>query len=69
MVEPLLYRRHRAHGMRAESWDEVRDVWRWIRRTALPAWRQPELRHRWVDHAANRLGRVVGSIRHRTMFL
>jgi glycosyltransferase involved in cell wall biosynthesis/GT2 family glycosyltransferase len=69
MVEPLLYRRHREHGMEAESWDDVRATWGWLAQNALAAWQKPELRIRWVDHAANRVGRVVGSIRHRARFL
>jgi hypothetical protein len=55
--------------MAAESLEQVAATWRWLGRTALTAWRDPTQRHRWTDHAAHRAGRVVGSIRHRTLFL
>jgi hypothetical protein len=55
--------------MPAEPLDAVREEWRWLARKAWPAWKDVDLRIRWTDHAAHRVGRVVGSLRHRTMFL
>ncbi|MBV9950969.1 MAG: glycosyltransferase, partial [Acidimicrobiia bacterium] len=68
-TEPQLYRRHREHGMRAESREEVIAIWRWLARKSTTAWRDPTQRIRWTDHAAHRAGRLVGSLRHRTMYL
>lgn len=69
LSEPALYARHRSHGMPRGSLQEAAESWRWRWTSALPAWRQPELRVRWVYRTANGVGRVVGSIRNRVAFL
>ena len=69
MTEPLLYRRHRDRGQPAASPREALETWRWLWRNAPAAWRDPTLANRWLANAALRSGRVVGSVRHRSMFL
>jgi glycosyltransferase involved in cell wall biosynthesis len=68
-AEPLLYRRHRAHGMASEPASNVADEWRWLAHNARRALREPELRYRWTANAARRVGRVIGSVRHRALYL
>ena len=68
-AEPFLYRRHRHRGMGAEPPREVLEVWRWLARNARAARRDPALRYRWTAVAAQRTGRLLGSIRHRARFL
>jgi len=68
-TEPLLYRRHRDHGLQPAPREEVLDTWRWLWNNAGNAWTDESMRHRWLANAALRAGRVVGSIRHRTVFL
>jgi glycosyltransferase involved in cell wall biosynthesis len=67
--EPGLYRRHRARGMPRAERGEVVVQWRWL-------WRRiPQVlsgrcdRHQWAHHAGKRLGRVLGSVRHRSLYL
>lgn len=68
-AEPLLYRRHRAHGMPREPLSNVLNEWRWVVRNARSALREPNLRYRWAANAAQRFGRVVGSFRHGAVYL
>ncbi len=68
-AEPLLYRRHRAHGMAGEPRSHVADEWRWLVRNARAALKEPDLRYRWTANAAKRVGRLVGSLRHRALYL
>jgi glycosyltransferase involved in cell wall biosynthesis len=66
--QPLLYRRHRANGMRRRDAAEVARVW--LRLAA----RSPELfgtrieRRRWCERFAHACGRIAGSIEFRTLF-
>jgi glycosyltransferase involved in cell wall biosynthesis len=69
LTAPLLYRRHRRRGMRADSKAEVVTSWRWLVVNAPLVWKAPDARHQWISHAAHRAGRVVGSLRHRTRYL
>lgn len=69
MTEPLLYRRHRHRGLQAAPYPEVLETWRWLWRNAPVALRDPALSNRWLANAARRSGRVVGSARHRSLFL
>jgi glycosyltransferase involved in cell wall biosynthesis len=68
-VEPLIYRRHRRRGMRRASATEVIDTYKWLLRTAPRLVGDPSVRYRWVAAVAQRSGRVVGSLRHRALFL
>jgi len=67
--EPLLYSRHRHRGMSPASRQEAVDAWRWILRNAPGAMTDPSLTNRWLANAARRSGRVVGSLRYRSLFL
>ena len=67
--EALLYRRHRHHGMQAESVRDVAGVWRQLVVESPRVLRDPMLRYEWTATAAKRAGRVAGSIRHRARFL
>jgi len=69
LTVPLLYRRHRRRGMRAESKAQVLASWRWLASGAATAWRSPDTRNQWIATAAHRAGRLAGSLRHRTRFL
>ncbi len=68
-AEPALYRRHRARGMARQPRQEVIDEWRWLMNNVGTVRSEPELRNRWTATAALRVGRVVGSLRHRALFL
>jgi hypothetical protein len=67
--QPLLYRKHRAHGMPRRNAAEVAKVW--LRLAA----RSPELvasrdeRRHWCERFAHACGRIVGSLEFRTLFL
>lgn len=63
-----LYLRHRAHGMRRAS---MSDVLKELAFLIVRAYRlrDPAFRRFWVVVAARRLGHLVGSIRHRVLFL
>ena len=66
--DPKLYRRFRHRGMPAPgSWDAL-DGWRDLAAGARRH-RSPDVRARWVRFAARRAGRVVGSVRDRTLTL
>jgi glycosyltransferase involved in cell wall biosynthesis len=67
--EPLLYVHHKERGMEAERLGDVAREWWWLARNARAALREPETQHRWTAKAAERAGRLVGSVRHRTVFL
>jgi glycosyltransferase involved in cell wall biosynthesis len=67
--EPALYRRHGRRGMPRDTSAQVRETWAWLLRELPNAARRREARPRWVAHAATRVGRVVGSVAHRTRFL
>jgi glycosyltransferase involved in cell wall biosynthesis len=68
-AEPYLYRRHSASGMPRDPLNEVLSTYRWLLETATKAARDTEFRYSWLAIGAKRAGRVVGSLRHRTVFL
>jgi glycosyltransferase involved in cell wall biosynthesis len=65
----MLYRDFRASGMPPSDVREAASLWRFILRRAPRAVTSYEFRGRWVRIAAGRLGRVVGSVRHRSFYL
>ena len=65
---PMLYRDFRAAGMRWQPMATLR-AWRHTARLLRPALRTPADRLRLARHLAYLSGRVVGSIRYRTVFL
>jgi glycosyltransferase involved in cell wall biosynthesis len=68
MADVLLYKRYRAHGLRARSlWHAARGYRGLLRRT--PALARRTSRGIWLRDAAHRWGRVQGSIRERVLFL
>jgi len=67
--EPLLYARHRERGLDAERLGDVAREWWGLARNARTALRHPEAHHGWTAKTAQRAGRFVGSVRHRTIFL
>jgi glycosyltransferase involved in cell wall biosynthesis len=69
IYEPGLYRRHRDHGMPRETRAKVIARYRWLWRNTPGAVRGEINRYRWIHHAGQRLGRVVGSVKHRVVFL
>ncbi len=69
VAEAALHRRHRRHGMAAESSAAVRSVWRELATNAPILLHEPDRRYEWVATVAKRAGRVAGSLRHRTVFL
>jgi glycosyltransferase involved in cell wall biosynthesis len=69
VAEPGLYRRHRARGMPRASRSEVIGMYRWLI-TSMPdllAGRRD--RHQWAHHAGKSIGRLIGSARHRVVYL
>ena len=69
LSEPLLYARHRDRGMDAERLTDVAREWWWLARNARTGLLEPEAQHRWIAKSAQRAGRLLGSVRHRTVFL
>ena len=66
---PLLYRRFRAVGMPRSSQREAFSAWVWLVRRAPRAVLSWQFRGGWLRRAGMRSGRLVGSIRHRVLFL
>src|SRR5579884_2014950 len=64
--EPRLHRLHRARGMGRAGREEVVVEWRWLWRRIPAVVSGRGDRHQWAHHAGKRLGRVIGSARHRT---
>lgn len=62
---PALYRTYRAAGMPPPDNGWAFTVWRRLLRTLPDLWHSRERRGRWVQLAAFRLGRAVGSVRAR----
>jgi hypothetical protein len=69
MAEAGLYRRHREHGMPRADAADVRAQYRWLVRTFPDVVRGRADAYRWAHHAGKRIGRVVGSVRNRTVYL
>jgi glycosyltransferase involved in cell wall biosynthesis len=66
---PALYLRHRDHGMRLPTVDEVKQRYSYVGRGLLrDAW-SPSLRVQWTYEAAFCAGRIVGALRHRVLYL
>jgi GT2 family glycosyltransferase len=64
---PVLYCRFRADGLRRDL-PLAAKTWAWLIVTT-PRLVQPEFRDRWARVAGWRTGRLVGSVRHRVLFL
>lgn len=69
LSEPLLYVHHKRRGLEAERLGDVAREWWCFARNARTALREPETQHRWMAKTAERAGRFVRSVRHRTVFL
>jgi glycosyltransferase involved in cell wall biosynthesis len=67
--EPLLYQRYRQHGLCRPGLPGVLRRWAWLVVAAPGANRSPERRGRWLVTAGFSVGRLQGSLRHRTLFL
>ena len=64
-----LFRRFRAAGMARPSPVHAAMTWTWLLVTLAPALGTSAGRGRWVATAANRWGRLAGSIRYRVAVL
>lgn len=64
---PMLYRRFRGDGLRAEPVLAVK-TWAWLL-VSMPRLYQPEFRDHWARLAGWRVGRLVESVRLRVVFL
>jgi GT2 family glycosyltransferase len=60
---PALYRKFRADGMPKSSTREAAQAWLEICVLWLVAWRSPRTRRGWTKLAAQRAGRIAGSLR------
>jgi hypothetical protein len=69
IAEPGLYRRHRERGMPRATATEVVEQYRWLCRTLPDVVAGCRDRHQWAHHAGKRIGRVIGSIRNRVVYL
>lgn len=67
--ESGLYRRHRDKGMSRATVAEVIAQYRWLLRRAPRAIAGQSNRHQWAHHAGKRLGRLIGTVRYRTVYL
>jgi glycosyltransferase involved in cell wall biosynthesis len=67
--EPYLFRRFRGHGMPANDLASALAQWRWLARKAPHHLRSFERRGTWLRIAGKHAGRLVGSIRWRTLYL
>jgi glycosyltransferase involved in cell wall biosynthesis len=66
--DPLVYRLHRHAGARRRSLRGV--IWGWLRvLVTLPTCVVPRYRYRWLRRVASQLGWLVGSFRHRVIYL
>ncbi len=66
--EPLLYREHRAAGMPRSSLARAALTWGWLA-VHLPDLARPAPRYRWLAHCGDRVGRLVGSLERRVVYL
>jgi glycosyltransferase involved in cell wall biosynthesis len=69
MADAQLYRRFRDDGVRREPARDIGLAWWWLVWHLPDLVRSPARRGRWIRRAANRLGRVRGSLRQRVVFL
>jgi glycosyltransferase involved in cell wall biosynthesis len=68
-ANPRLFRRYRAHGMRRANLVDAVRTWTWIVAGVALLPFSAAHRGRWALRTAERVGHVVGSIRHRVVFL
>lgn len=66
---PLLYRTFRGVGMPRSDVGETYRVWRWLAKRSPGLVRSGARRGNWIRVASLRAGRVVGSVKCRTLFL
>lgn len=69
LQDPHLFRDHRAHGMPRPGLRAVLGSWVSLTLGAPRWWPVAHQRRQWVRSLARRCGRVVGSLRYRTLFL
>lgn len=65
---PMLYRDFRSDGMRWDVKDSLRRT-KWLLTSAPSVRCGPEMRFQWTREAAYRVGRVVGSVKFRVLYL
>jgi glycosyltransferase involved in cell wall biosynthesis len=69
LVAPLLYDRFESRGLRRQPMREVLRSYRWLVRHVLSLRHDGPAARSWAYDGGMRVGRIVGSIRHRTVFL
>jgi hypothetical protein len=69
IAESGLYRRHRDHGMPRASRKEVVKQYRWMVEKIPDVIAGRANAYRWAHHTGKRIGRLVGSVRNRVMYL
>jgi hypothetical protein len=65
----MVYRQFRSVGMPRPPLREVAHAWGWVIRGAPRAAVNPEFRVAWLTAAAKRVGRVLGSLEQRVIYL
>ena len=68
-TEPLLYRLHRDRGMKRDPPAAMSAIYAQLASGFPGALRSPSARWEWAYRAGGRAGRLLGSARHRTLFL
>jgi glycosyltransferase involved in cell wall biosynthesis len=68
-ADPLLYRYHAAHGMQRQGFRMVGKRWLGLLRNAPAAILDAQKRADWLTTVSWSAGRILGSIRHRTLYL
>jgi glycosyltransferase involved in cell wall biosynthesis len=70
IAEVKLFRHYTMHGMPSSSMQEVWQRYKWLLKKAPLVWRlNSHKRERWVRLAARSWGRLIGSLRYRTLYL
>lgn len=67
--DPHLFRDFRDYGMPGPSWRKFRGRWIGLLMTLPGVLEGPESRRRWMRRAGRGLGRIVGSVRWRTLYV
>jgi glycosyltransferase involved in cell wall biosynthesis len=64
-----LYRRYGKRGMQRDSAADIKEAYRWIFQSLPSALRPGPARGHWAAHTGARVGRLLGSVRQRVLFL